>query len=105
VHPPHPYSFSTDSGNYLLLCTEPTNNDDHDDDDEIEEDVYVQPEFHLVHFMKGPPASITVRQLKMPDFIESELLQNRIQSMIVDDHLGVVYLTCEGGYISTIPFA
>jgi hypothetical protein len=65
------------------------------------------PQLHLVHFVKDLPAasSIRVRRLTIPFFIESELISDKIYSVAVDDHLGVVYLTHERGYIFAVPFA
>jgi myo-inositol-hexaphosphate 3-phosphohydrolase len=63
------------------------------------------PQLNLIHFVKGPPASIQVRQLPIPSSIRSELELDEIHSIAVDDHLGVLYLANQDGFIFAVPFA
>jgi hypothetical protein len=90
-----PQPFSTPSGNYMLLCVDASL-------EEFCQDKDVASKLHLVHFTNEPP-SLEVRQLEMPFFINPEM--DSIHSMAVDDHLGVVYLAHDEGYIFSVPFA
>jgi hypothetical protein len=89
--------FSTHSGNCILVCilTAPQ-------DESLEG---ANPQLHIIRFAKGPPASIRVRRLPIPVFVESELEADKICSMAVDDHLGVLYMTNEQGFIFGVPYA
>jgi hypothetical protein len=89
------HEFSTHSGNYLLVYIS-----------SAEEDQSLQgknPQLNLIHFVKGPPASIQVRRL--PISIQSELESDDTHSIAVDDHLGVLYLADQDGFIHAVPFA
>jgi hypothetical protein len=93
-----PGGFSTYSGNYLLVCISTAVL--HDEDLERE-----NLQIYLIRFVKGPPASIQARRLPIPVFIESELESENIDSIALDDHLGVLYLTSLRGFIFAVPFA
>ena len=92
VRPTRPSVFCTASGNYMLLWL----------DQEVQEEDVQHPKLHLVRFVKDP-VSIQVRPLEMPFFVDAQL--DGIHSMAVDDHLGVVYLSHERGYIFAVPYA
>ena len=89
-----PSAFCTASGNYMLLCLDQGTDEAHEHGG--------HPKLHLVRFVKDP-VSIQVRPLEMPFFIDAQL--DGIHSMAVDDHLGVVYLSHERGYIFAVPYA
>jgi hypothetical protein len=93
----NPHEFSTLSGNYLLYCISAASQDD--------PMVGKNPQITLIQFVRGPLASIRVRQLPIPHVIWSELEADEINSIAFDDHLGVLYLTNEKGYIFAVPFA
>jgi hypothetical protein len=92
VRSARPSPFCTASGNYMLLWLDQGMEEEHDG----------HPKLHLVHFVKDP-VSIQVRPLEMPFFVDAQL--DGIHSMAVDDHLGVVYLSHERGYIFAVPYA
>jgi hypothetical protein len=77
------------SGNYLLVCISAAVL--HDEDLERE-----NLQIYLIRFVKGPPASIQARRLPIPWFIDS---------IALDDHLGVLYLTSLRGFVFAVPFA
>jgi hypothetical protein len=89
-----PAGYTTASGNYLLVCT-----------NSVTAEGTLRDDLHLIRFVKDPVAQIQARRLTMPFFIQSEFADERIPSVAVDDHLGVVYLSHERGYIFAIPFA